>query len=139
VNNKQLDVSGTTAQFNTSNQFNFGKGWGGEIGGWCQTKAIEGVIIINPLGQLNVGLQKKILKDKATVKLSASDILLTQPFDGRFVHDNIDVVVKQSRQSRVVSLGFSYRFGKTNFQPQRKKTSGAEDEQNRVKKGGAGN
>jgi hypothetical protein len=67
------------------------------------------------------------------------DILLTQPFDGRFVLDNIDVIVKQSRQTRVVSIGFTYRFGKTNFQSSRKTTSGAEDEQNRVKKGGAGN
>ena len=139
LNNKPIDVSATTAQFNTSNQFNFGKGWSGEISGWCQTKAIEGEIIINPLGQLNTGVQKKILKDKATVKLSVHDILLTQPFDGRFVLDNIDVVVKQSRQTRVVSIGFTYRFGKTNFQSSRKTTSGAEDEQNRVKKGGAGN
>jgi len=139
LNNKPIEVSGTTFQFNGSNQFDLGKGWSAELSGWFQTKAIEGQIIINPQGQLNAGIQKKILKDKGTIKLSGRDILFTQPFDGKFVLDNIDVVVKQSRMSRVVSLGFTYRFGKTNFQSQRKNSSGAEEEQNRVKKGGAGN
>ena len=139
LNNKPIDVSGTTLQMNASNQFDLGKGWSAELSGWFQTRAIEGQIIINPLGQLNTAIQKKILKDKATIKISVRDIFLTQSFSGKFVLDNIDATVKITKQTRVLSIGFTYRFGKTNSQSQRNKTSGAEEEQNRVKKGGAGN
>jgi outer membrane receptor protein involved in Fe transport len=135
IRNKPLNVSSTFGTFNMSNQLKFGKGWSGEVGGFARTKGIEGQILINPMGQLNFGVQKQILKAKGTLKLSVKDAFYTMPFHGKFEFHNIDVKVDQSRDSRTVGLTFNYRFGKASEQ-KRQRQSGAEDEQNRVKKGG---
>jgi hypothetical protein len=46
------------------------------------------------------------------------------------------VDVKSKRDSRQFNLSFTYRFGKTNIAPERRRNGGASDEQNRVKSGG---
>ena len=55
---------------------------------------------------------------------------------GHVEYSNIDASFQQRRDSRQVALGFTYRFakGKVGNTPKRK-TGGANDEQNRVKTG----
>ncbi|MBL7748106.1 MAG: hypothetical protein JNM19_11795, partial [Chitinophagaceae bacterium] len=64
------------------------------------------------------------------------DIFLTQKIKGKALFSNIDAAFQQRRDSRQVSLGFTYRFskGKMGNSPKRK-TGGADDEKNRVKTG----
>lgn len=135
IREKPLSVAMTTAMLNLNNQFTLGNGWSAELGGFVRTKGIEGQILIFPLGQLNVGIQKQVLNKKGTVKLSARDVLYTMPFKADFEFDTMDIHIDQARQSRTVGLSFTYRFGKTNFKARQVK-SGAEEEQSRVKKGG---
>ena len=130
-----MSIGMTTAILNLNNQFTFGRGWSGELGGFVRSKGLEGQILIYPLGQLNVGLQKQVLKDKGSIKLNVRDLLYTMPFTADFEFDTIDIHIHQSRQSRTVGLSFTYRFGKTSFKA-RERQGGAEDEQNRVKKSG---
>jgi iron complex outermembrane recepter protein len=138
ISAKPLDVAITTAMIKVSNQFKFNDGWSAELGGFYRTKGIEGQITVKALGQLNAGIQKQILKEKGTLKLSVRDALYTMPFDATFMFHDIDVLIKQKRDSRSVGLTFTYRFGNSNLQSRRLQ-SGAEDEQTRVKKGGSGN
>ena len=135
VNNGPIDVSGTTGMANFSNSFTFKKGWGAEVSGFYRTKSIEGTLVANDMGGVNVGFSKQILKMKGSLRLNIRDIFYTQQFSGYSKYQNIDVTIKNTRDSRVANLSFTYRFGKQQNTPQRKK-GGAGDEQERVKVGG---
>lgn len=137
VNNGPIDVTGTTATANVQNSFTFKNGWGGEVSGWYRTRSIEGTMVANPMGAMNLGISKQVMKKKGTLRLNVRDVFLTQRFSGYSKYQNVDVTIKNTRDSRVINLGFTYRFGKQTSTPQRKK-GGAGDEQNRVQTGGNG-
>ena len=85
---------------------------------------------------MSLGLTKQIMKNKGTVRINLRDIFKSQNFRGVSKYSNIDAAFQERRDSRVVNIGFTYRFNKGKLN-QRKRTNGsATDEQNRV---GAGN
>lgn len=131
-----LDVDATSFMANMNNQFKLNKGWSAELSGFYRSKGIESQIVINPMWRLDAGVQKQILKKKGTLKLSIRDIFNTQIFTGTVNYQDIDVYLKNYRDSRTVSLTFLYRFGKPIKNQQHRKTGGAYEEQNRVKSSG---
>ena len=136
LNGGLLDVNSTMFMTNMSNQFKFKKGWSAELSGWYRSKGIEGQIVYDPMWQVSTGVQKQILKTKANLKLSISDIFNSQIFIGTVNYQDIDIYIHNKNDRRRVALTFTYRFGKQmQNQQQRRKTGGAEDEQSRVKSG----
>jgi len=130
-----LDVNGVIFFGNMSNQFKFKKGWSAELSGFYRSKGIESQIVMNPMWRMDAGIQKKILKNKGTLKLSIRDIFNSQNFSGAVKYQDIDIRIKNTRDSRTGSLTFTYSFGKPLQNQQRRKTGSASDEQNRVKTG----
>ncbi|MGC4104208.1 TonB-dependent receptor [Ferruginibacter sp.] len=128
-----VNVDATNFALNINNQFTFKKGWSAELSGFYRTKGIEAQILIHPLGQLNAGVQKQVLKNKGTIKLNVRDLLKTMTPHGEINIQSTDASFSQRRDSRVVTLSLSYRFGKPIKGVQKRKTGGAGDEQNRVK------
>ncbi len=135
LNQGVLDVNNLGFFSNINNQFKFKKGWSAELSGFYRSKGIEGQIISNPMWRMDAGIAKQILKNKGTLKLGIRDIFKSQNYSGYVKYEDIDVNIKNIRDSRSVSLTFSYRFGKPIKNQQRRKTGGALDEQNRVKTG----
>ncbi|MEO6135828.1 MAG: TonB-dependent receptor [Ginsengibacter sp.] len=132
IDGSNLSLGSATFMGNMSNQFKFEKGWSAELSGFYRSKGIEGQIIINPMWRMDAGVQKQILKKKGSLKLSVRDIFKTQNMSAYVKYNDIDLRIKDIRDSRSVSLTFSYRFGKPIKSPQRQ-TGGASDEQSRVK------
>ncbi|MGC4103550.1 outer membrane beta-barrel protein [Ferruginibacter sp.] len=117
-----------------TNQFNLSKGWSLEVLGRYRSNLLDGQFKLVSTKQLNVGVQKKILKDKGTVKLNCQDIFRTRINQGYinslkggsgYYHNPND--------SRAVVIAFTYRFSKGAKAKDSRKTGGAESEQNRVK------
>ena len=131
-----IDIQFTSFMSNASNTFNFGGGWSGEISGWYRSKTTEGLLVANDMWAVNSAISKQILKKKGTIKAGLRDIFWTQAFSGYAKYSDVDVTVASKRDSRQFNLSFTYRFGKTNIAPARRKTGGATDEQNRVNTGG---
>lgn len=136
VNNEPISISVTTMMLQAQQQFKFGKGWGAELSGFYRSKGIEGVIYIQPIGQVNAGFSKQILKNKGTIKLNVRDIFAGGVFKGSSKYGTVDAQFRNVNDSRAVSLAFTWRFnkGKMNGGSQRKK-GGADDETNRVQVG----
>ena len=128
-----LNVEATTFMANMSNQLKFKKGWSAELSGFYRSRGIEGQIVINPIWRLDAGLEKQVLKNKGTLKLSVRDIFNSQNFSGSVNFQDIDVYISNIRDNRTVSLTFSYRFGKPIKNQQHRRSGGASDEQSRVK------
>ena len=132
-----VDIQFTAFMGNMTNTFTIGKkGWSAELSGWYRSKTTEGLLVANPMWAVNSAITKQVLKKKGTVKFGVRDIFWTQAFSGYAKYADVDVNVASKRDSRQFNLTFTYRFGKTNIAPARRKTGGATEEQNRVSTGG---
>ena len=116
-----------------NNQFKFSKGWSAELSGWYRTKGIEGQIIVNPLSQVTLGIQKQVLKDKGTIKFSLRDVFLDNIPLGTINFSKTEARFSNTRDTRVAILSFVYRFGKT-FKPVVRTSGSSDDVKDRVKK-----
>lgn len=135
VNNTYFDDGAVTGLINISNQINLGNNWSAEVGGFYRTKGVEGVFVINPIGQVQFGISKSVINKKGNIKLSVRDVFATQSnIKGYIKYSNIDVAFKNTQDRRFVSLSFSYRFGKATVSGPNKRASSAEEELNRVGK-----
>jgi iron complex outermembrane recepter protein len=134
---ENLDVSSVTGMGNMTNQFKFTHGWGAEISGWYRTSGLEGQVFIKPLGQTSAAVSKQIMKEKASLKLGLRDMFYTQQVRGTIDFQQTDATFHNSRDSRQLSLTFTYRFGQAiKGSGNNRHGGGADDESNRLKKGG---
>ncbi len=138
VNGGPISIGGNNFMANMNNQFNFKKGWGAEVSGFYRGNSLEGVLMIRPMGGMNLAVSKQVLQSKGTIKLSVNDVFYTQQFNGYSKYQNVDVTIHQVRDSRVFNCSFSYRFGKGKPVQQQRRKGSAADEQNRIQSGSNG-
>ncbi|HEY2648771.1 MAG TPA: TonB-dependent receptor [Puia sp.] len=132
-----LNVNAIQGMGNMTNMFKFKHGWSAELSGWYRTSGIEGQIYILPMGQTSTAIAKQIMKDKGTLKLGLRDIFYTQQVRGTIDFQQTEATFHNSRDSRQLSLTFTYRFGHAVKGAQNNHHSGgADDESSRIKKGG---
>ena len=130
-----LKIEATVYSANINNQFKFNKGWSAELGGFYQSRSRDAQLQINGLMQFQAGVKKEILKGKGAFNLSLRDFTGPMLITGNLNFAVTQADFSQRRDSRVVTLGFNYRFGKPIKGMKTKKTGGADAEQNRVKAG----
>ena len=85
---------------------------------------------------LNIGFSQTIMKEKATIRFTVRDILYTQGFRAISKYGDVDVVINERNDSRVATIGFTYRFSKGKVNGPKKRAASSTDEQSRV---GGGN
>jgi len=137
VNKDNISIGISGLMMQVQQQFKWGKGWGAEVSGFYRTKGLEGVLFIQPIGQVNAGFSKQIMKNKASVRLNIRDVFAGGVFKGYSKYSNVDATFKDVNDSRAVSVSFTYRFNKGKLKAgSNRKNGGASDEQNRVKVGG---
>lgn len=134
INQGILDVSGASFNSNIQNQFTLPKGWGMELSGYFNSKAVYGTMTSLPQGSLNFAMSKNVLKDKGTIKLNVRDFLGIQQWRGVSRYQNVDVTINNHWDSRVVNLSFTYRFSK-GANAEHKQNASSDEEQGRVKGG----
>ena len=82
---------------------------------------------------MSVGFTQQILKSKGSLRLSVNDIFYTQQSSAMAKYGNVDATFQERGDSRVVNLGFSYRFSKGKVGAQRKRSgNSAGEEQSRI-------
>jgi iron complex outermembrane recepter protein len=124
----------TVNQFtiNLNNQFRFKKGWSGELSGFYVSQSQHDIQeVVEPAGQLSVGVSKTVLKNKGTIRLAARDLFHTQWMKGFTLFDGATEYFEMFRDTRVVTLALTYRFGKA-FKTNRRSGGAASDEMQRV-------
>jgi hypothetical protein len=104
-----------------------------ELGGNYFTGGLEGAFLFGAGGSLNMGIQKTVMKKRATIRLNAQDILYTSNPQVKIKYADLDVLVKPRNDSRVVRLNFTYRFGNASIKGARQRSTGLDAEKGRVK------
>ncbi|KAA9356430.1 outer membrane beta-barrel family protein [Larkinella humicola] len=116
------------ARMNLVNQLKFDKGWNGEVTGFYVTKDLNGQRITNPRYRINLAVQKKVLKDKGSVRLLAEDLFHSWNLKDRTVSlKQADAFHTQITDTRRIGVAFSYRFGKETFARKRRHNDNAAD------------
>jgi hypothetical protein len=133
--NDPIDLDYTSFMINVTNTFTFKKGWSAELSGFYRAKGVEQLNISQPMYFLNLGAQKQVLKGKGTLRMNLRDPFHWQQFRGSTRYSDIDMRVQNRWDNRNITVTFSYRFGKNTVAQARRRSSGANEEQNRV--GGA--
>ena len=119
---------------NANNQLDLGKGYTGELSGFYTTRSREDIQeLLYPAGQVSVGMGKSVLKKKGTLKLSYRDIFYTGAMEGLTSFPDATEYFKMKRDSRILSLAFTYRFG--NSFKMNRRPDGASEEKERAPNG----
>jgi hypothetical protein len=121
-------------RLNLLNQFTFKKGWGAELAGFFTGKDFNQQSINNARGRLNSAIQKRIFKDKGSLKLTYEDMF------HMWKSKENSIGIKQATYFRLgefdshrVGISFSYRFGNETFARKRRHSdNAAENEKARV-------
>ncbi|MBE9463327.1 TonB-dependent receptor domain-containing protein [Dyadobacter subterraneus] len=119
---------------NSQNTFQLGRGFSAELSGFYNSKSVYGVFVSKGFYVISAGAQKQVLDKKGTIKLMVNDIFQTRQRRNTAKYENLDMDGHIRFDSRMATISFSYRFGK-DITPVRKRNSGSEDIQNRVKGG----
>lgn len=127
------EQAGSSTRMNVMNQFSFSKNWSAELSANGSTKDFSGQYIVRPRGRVYIGIQKKILKDKGSLKLSIEDIFHSQnttedlvgvPLIEGYHHNESD--------TQRIGLAFTFRFGQEDKGRSRRGREGADEEKGRA-------
>jgi hypothetical protein len=118
-----------------NNQFSFARVYSGELSGFYTSRARNDLQEeLYPTGQLSLGVSRPVIKKKGTLKLSFRDIFYTNAMEGFTQFPKATEYFILRRDSRVINLAFTYRFGKA-YKTNKRSSGSATDEMERVGNG----
>lgn len=116
------------------NQFDLGKGWSAELSGVYLSPSESAQFKKKSLYLVNAALQKKLLSDQASIKLSLRDAFDSyKPRGGILNIPQTRATYHNAFDNRMGLLSFSYSFSKGVSAAKKRNTGGAGNEQERVK------
>lgn len=128
----RLNAGQPAFNLSSNSTFVLGHDWKADLNATYRSKERYAFFLSQPQGQVSVGVQKGLWKNKATIKLNATDVFFTDKTRATVNFDNYTERFFQRRESRVATLSFSYRFGNDKVAPTKRRGSGAEDEKRRA-------
>lgn len=115
--------------------FNLPAGFKAELSGYYQSGMVYSFFHIKDRYQIDMGITKTFLDDRATLKLSVTDVFNIRDHNVDIVQGNINVRVNNKWETQRAFLSLTYRFGNEEVKPARRRSTATEEEQGRVKGG----
>lgn len=104
-----------------------------EVSGWFDSGGIwQGNMKTGPMGALDLGFQKKIMKKRGTLKLSITDVFFTSKWTVDAKINGMSTTGGGGWESRLAKVNFTYIIGNDKLKAERRKTA-LEEEQQRMK------
>lgn len=128
----KLDIRFFTYNVYTSNNFTLGKGLTAELAAWYNAPSVYGVYRSQPQGAFSLGVQKRVMEGKGTLRVNVNDPFWLNQFRGSTNYQDINFKIRSRWESRVVRATFTYRFGNQNVKAARQRQSATSAEQNRA-------
>ncbi|HEY0895726.1 MAG TPA: outer membrane beta-barrel family protein, partial [Sphingobacteriaceae bacterium] len=130
---KSLNSGKVSYQLRSQHTFIVNHSLTAELIGDYQAPLEYGVLKVQSEYGIDLGLSKSIMNKKASLKLSVSDVFDTRKQRISSVYEGLTYNLVQKNETRLAKLTFSYRFGKNEIKPARRRSTGLEDEQRRMK------
>ena len=137
--NRRVDLDVTAFNLYMQHSAKLGKGFTAELSGFYNSPSIwGGTFKSKEIWAIDAGLQKSLLKNKANLKISVSDVFHTLSFAGKSNFAGQYTHVDGNFESRQFKVNFTYRFGNTQVKAARQRKAGTDDESKRVGSQGSG-
>jgi iron complex outermembrane receptor protein len=134
---RKIDLNVTGFNFFAQNSLKFAKTWTAELTGFYNAPTVHmGSIRAKSMWGMDAGFQKQVMKGKANLRASVSDVFNTMKFRGTIDFAGQKTINSAKWESRQFRLGFSYRFGNSQVKAARQRNSGADDEMKRAQQSG---
>ncbi len=104
-----------------------------ELTGYYESPNFYGVNQFKANYNVGAGASKQLFGKRGSLRLSASDIFNTLRDRSRTNYQNLNMSIVDKRESQVVRLTFTYRFGKTSVKAAKVHDTGNEEELKRTK------
>ena len=128
-----IDLKVTGFSFNVQNSLKFKNTWIAELVGFYNSPTIYGSNLkAKSMWSIDAGLQKQLMKGKANIKFSISDIFNSLEFEGSSFFAGQRATFSRKAESRQAKLSFTWRFGNASVKSNRERKTGAEEEMKRV-------
>lgn len=134
---RTIDLNAFAFRVFAQNSLRFAKTWTAELSGSYNAPTVMmGTFQAKAIWNIDMGLQKQVLKGKGTLRASVSDVFNTMRFRGTSVFAAQSVANTFKWESRQLRLNFVYRFGNSQVKAARQRATGTEEENRRVQSGG---
>jgi outer membrane receptor protein involved in Fe transport len=130
--NGNYDKASQYITFNSTQNFAISSTISAELSGQYESPTVYGVSQLKQLHWINAGISKQVFNKRGSIKLNVNDIFNTQRDRYSSVYQNINLYGVDKKETRVIRLGFSYRFGKSTVKSAAKHDTGSADEQRRT-------
>ncbi|GAB5553472.1 MAG: outer membrane beta-barrel family protein [Saprospiraceae bacterium] len=128
-----IAIDQSTLSFYGQNSFKLPAGFSFELSGWYSSPSVwSGTYLTKSMGSLDFAVQKKLMDDQLTVRVSMSDILFTSPWEADMRFGDLYIDGTGGWESRQVRVNISYAFGNQNVKKARNRKTGSEDEKSRL-------
>ncbi|HET9823724.1 MAG TPA: outer membrane beta-barrel family protein [Chitinophagaceae bacterium] len=135
---RKVDLQAFGVNVFVQNSLKFAKIWTAELSGFYNAPTIYmGNFRGKSIYSVDAGLSRQLMRGRAVVKTSVSDIFHNMKFRGESNFAGQTTKFSFSQESRQFKLSFSYRFGSNTVKAARQRSTGAEDELKRVQQTGS--
>ena len=119
------------------NSLKFANTWTVELSGWFNSPSIwQGTMKSKAMGGMDLGLQKSLFQNNATIKASMGDILKTMRWAGSSNFAGQSMYARGNWESQVFRINFSYRFGNAQVKAARQRKAAIDEENKRTEQSG---
>ena len=119
------------ADLSTSNNFTLPKNYKIQSSFYYSLPTRDGIARVRSSYALDAGIQKQIWNNKATLKLTAYNIIGPSAYRSHLVSDELNVVWKNKWEGRKLMVSFVYKFGNNGVKASRSRNTASQQEQNR--------
>ena len=136
---REVDVSRTTFNLYQQHTINLPKKISLEVSGFYSSPSIWGAnYLTEDFWGINVGTQIRLLKEKAILKLSVSDVFNSMQWRGEQNFGELNFIASGGWESQQFKVNLTYNFGNDKVKSSRRRKTGLQDESSRVNSGGNG-
>lgn len=128
-----LESGQTAVTYNMDHSFTLNKTFTAETSVQYQSPMQYGIFKIESQTVFNAGLRKSFMNNKANLRLSMNDVFNTRTQRLSTNYQNMNLNFTEKGESQIARLTLTYRFGKNEVKAARRRSTGLEDETNRMK------
>lgn len=120
------------ASFSSTNSFTLPKKIKAELSLYMNAPTRSGISKIAGSVNLSAGVQKTIMKDKGSLKLSLNNFIGPTQYNALFRNESLHIKWVNQWEGKRISLSFNYKFGNMNVKSSRQRRTASQEEGNRV-------
>lgn len=130
---KALSTSKTSFTIKSQHTFIINADLNAELSARYESPLDYGTLSIGERHGIDVGISKSLMDKKINIKLAVSDVFNTQATRLGSTYPGLSYQLYQKNESRIARITLSYKFGKNELKPARRRTTGVEEEKGRLK------